>query len=591
MRQQSAHKRVSLERAIPGRRALVWVIAFTIAMNVLLLFLPFYWLQIFDRVITSGSVETLIGLTILAAGAMICGGLFDILRSRLLSRFAVGFERSVAPLVLKASIVDPAKRAKASSHDIVKVRELRNFLSSPTVPTLIDAPFLPAFVAVLFLIHPVFGLIALIGTLILAGLAVVSAKIARAEIEQASGAALQTQSVLDGIIRHASLVRAMGWTHGAIREFMRLNDRAMAPVVRSSERVAAIASTARVVRTILQIAAIGSGAWLVLQHELVAGGMIAGSIILNRTLQPVEGMLAGWRALTSAYDAWTSVSAATADILTQQPRTRLPPPLGALEVNRVVYTVPNARRPILGGVNFRCAPADIIVIIGPTGAGKSTLLKLIAGLERPSSGSILLDRASLTTWDPDQLGRYVGYLPQDIELLGGTVAEAIAGFDHGARDEDIINAAILANAHEMILALPNGYNTEIGRDGCKLSGGQRQRVGLARAFFGNRRLILLDEPNSNLDPEGEEALCDALKQAKAEGATLVIVSHRPRVLTIADHVLLLRDGVQVGFGTPSEILPRAITGATPMHGRVARPRDAGTPPRPTFGGQPDARNR
>lgn len=581
--QRFTEKRLSLDRVIPGRFALWWVVAFTVAMNVLLLFLPFYWIQVFDRVITSGSVETLIGLTVVVIGAMIFSGLFDTLRTRLLSRFAVGFENSVAPLVLTASIVDPAKRARASTHDIVKVRELRNFLSSATVPALIDAPFLPAFVAVLFLIHPWFGTIALIGVVILAGLAVISARIARAEIEQASDAATHAQSVLDGIVRHANLVRAMGWTHGAIREFMRLNDRALAPVVRSSERVAAIASTARVVRSILQILAIAIGAWLLLQNELLAGGLIAGSIILNRTLQPVEGMLAGWRALTSAYDAWACVRAATAEVLADKPRTLLPAPKGALEINRITYTIPNARRPILAGVSFRCAPADIIVVIGPTGAGKSTLLKLIAGLERPTGGAVLLDRASLNTWDPDQLGKSIGYLPQDIELLGGTVAEAIAGFDPNARDEDIVAAAMLGNAHDMILALPNGYETDIGRDGRRLSGGQRQHVGLARAFFGSRRVVLLDEPNSNLDPEGEEALCAALKQAKARGTTLVIVTHRPRVLTIADFVLLLRDGVQIGYGTPSEILPQAVSGATPMRTPRVVSRNTTGPGRPTIG--------
>jgi ATP-binding cassette subfamily C protein len=203
-------------------------------------------------------------------------------------------------------------------------------------------------------------------------------------------------------------------------------------------------------------------------------------------------------------------------------------------------------------------------VIGPTGAGKSTLLRMIAALERPSSGTIRLDRAALDNWDPNQLGQFVGYLPQDVQLLGGTVAEAIAGFDEGARDEDIIAAAMLAKVHEMILSLPDGYQTEIGRDGDKLSGGQRQRIGLARAFFGNRKLILLDEPNANLDPDGEEALCSAVQQAKVRGAALVIVSHRPRLLTIADAVLLLRDGMQLAFGPPSMVLPLSMSGATPM---------------------------
>ncbi|MEH2603658.1 ABC-type protease/lipase transport system fused ATPase/permease subunit [Bradyrhizobium sp. AZCC 1588] len=221
------------------------------------------------------------------------------------------------------------------------------------------------------------------------------------------------------------------------------------------------------------------------------------------------------------------------------------------------------QRPILAGITFECPPSGIVVIVGPTGAGKSTLLRLMAGLERPSGGTIRLDDAALQNWDPDQLGQFVGYLPQEVQLLGGTVAEAIAGFDEHARDEDIVAAAVLAQTHEMILSLPAGYQTEIGRDGNKISGGQRQRIGLARAFFGDRKLILLDEPNANLDPEGEEALCSAIERAKARGATVVIVTHRPRLLTIADAVLLLRDGAQLAFGPPAEVLRLPVTSSVP----------------------------
>ncbi len=566
--QMTAHR--SLYGRIPGRSALAWAVALSVSINALVLVLPFYSIQIFDRVITSGSIETLVGLTAFAVIGLVFSALFEIIRGRLLTRFAVQFERYVAPLVLEASIADSDKKPEAGTHDLVKVRELRNFLSSGMVSTLIDAPFLPAFLIILFLIHPWFGFIALVGTLILLVLAFISGKVSRAEVSQASGAVSRTQSLLDSIIKHASLVRAMGWTRGAIREFMRVNDRALAPVVRGSERMAAVASAARAVRLIMQIAALGGGAWLVVQNQLLAGSMVAGSIIISRTLQPAESLLSAWRALTSVHDAWEHVKVAATSALVRTRRTLLPPPKGALELNRVSYRIPTGRRPILAGVNFSCRPGEIVVVIGPTGAGKSTLLRLIAALERPTSGTIQLDNASIDCWDQDQLGQFVGYLPQEVALLGGTVAEAIAGFDDHASDEDIIAAAVLANAHEMILALPQGYETEIGRDGDKLSGGQRQRIGLARAFYGHRRLILLDEPNSNLDPEGEEALCVAVRGAQTRGATFVIVTHRPRLLTIADSVLFLRDGVQVAYGPPSGVLPQTIAGSTPMQ----RPRPA-----------------
>jgi ATP-binding cassette subfamily C protein len=363
----------------------------------------------------------------------------------------------------------------------------------------------------------------------------------------------------------------MGWTRGAIRAFMSLNDEALSPVVRASERIYTISAAARMVRTILQIAAIGAGAWLVLQNEVLSGSLIASSILIARTLQPMEGLVSAWRALASAQDAWTQVCNAAMPVLARPRKTLLPPPAGMLKVERVTFRIGGTQRPILAGISFQCRPSELVVVIGPTGAGKSTLLRLMAGLDRPTSGTIRLDHAALHTWDPDQLGQFVGYLPQDVQLLDGTVAEAIAGFDEYARDEAIVAAAMLAQAHEMILSLPAGYQTEIGRDGCRLSGGQRQRIGLARAFFGDRKLILLDEPNANLDPDGEEALCSAIQSAKARGAASVIVTHRPRLLTIADAVLLLRDGNQVAFGPPYDVL-RAQRPA-PVPGSPGLPRN------------------
>ena len=553
---------------IPGRPTLAWVVVFSMSANVLLLVLPFYSIEVFDRVLSSGSVETLVGLTLIGVCALVLSAFFDAFRFRLLSRFAVTFEQSIAPLVLKATIADPARRRDGNTHDLVKVRELRTFLSSGAVITLVDAPFLPVFIFILFFIHPYYGIIVLTGAIVLSTMGFVSSRIARAEIAQVSGATVRSQAMMDGVVRHANFIRAMGWTTGAIRAFMRVNDEALSPVVRASERVAAIASAARMVRSILQIVSIGTGAWLVLQNEVLAGSLIASSIMVSRTLQPMESLISAWRGVIGAQESWKKVSAAVSWTLTQPRRTLLPPPTGLLEVSRVVYGVPHARRPILAGIGFRCRPAEIVVIVGPTGAGKSTLLRLASALERPSAGEIRLDRALLENWEPDQLGRYIGYLPQDVELLAGTVAEAISGFEENVRDEDIVAAAVLAGAHEMIQALPDGYQTQIGRDGNRLSGGQRQRIGLARAFFGNRKLILLDEPNANLDPDGEQALCNAILSARQRGTTFVIVTHRPRLLTIADKVLLLRDGVQVAFGALADVLPTHVAEVTPLR-RVA----------------------
>ena len=578
-REFSAYGQARLLGLIPGRSALAWVVAFSVSINMLLLVVPFYSIEVFDRVISSGSVETLVGLTIIAAGALIFSALFDVFRNRLLSRFAVQFERYVAPIVLEGAIAGDARPGDNRVQDLVRVRELRTFLSSGAASSLIDAPFLPAFVLILAYLHPWYGLIALIGTAILLALGVASRWVARTEIAEASQSAVLTQAALDAIVGHASVVRAMGWTHGAVREFMELNDEALAPVVRASERVYAIASAARTVRTILQIAVIGVGAWLVLQNEVLSGSLIASSLLIGRTLQPMEGLISAWRGLASAHEAWHCVQAAVIPILSRRRKLQLPPPSGRIEVDRVTYRTSSAHRAILSNVAFQCGPSELVVVIGPTGSGKSTLLRLMAGLERPSSGTIRLDKAALQNWDADQLGRSIGYLPQDVQLLGGTVAEAIAGFDEDARDEDVIAAAVLAQAHEMILSLPAGYQTEIGRDGNRLSGGQRQRIGLARAFFGNRNLILLDEPNANLDPDGEHALCSAIGLARARGAALVVVTHRPHLLTIADAVLLLKDGVQRAFGPPCDVLRPPAPAPRPkpqvVRGEVEPPRLVG----------------
>jgi ATP-binding cassette subfamily C protein len=566
MRLAHSARAESVVSAVPGRTTLVWVVVFSVSANILLLVLPFYSIEVFDRVISSGSIETLIGLTSLGIAALIFSAFFDVIRFRLLSRFAVTFEQRIAPLILEATIADPARRREGSTHDLVKVRELRNFFSGGAVITLVDAPFLPVFILILFLIHPYYGAIALTGAVVLSIMGYVSSCIARAEVNEASGAAARCQMLMDGIVRHGNFIRAMGWTGGAIRAFMRANDEALSPVVRASERVAAIASAARMVRSTLQVLSIGCGAWLVLQNEVLAGSLIASSIMVSRTLQPMESLISAWRGVTAAQEAWKRVSAAATWVLKQPHRTRLTAPNGLLELNGVGFTIPQARRSILRGIAFRCRPSEIVVVVGPTGAGKSTLLRMAAALEKPSVGEIRLDNALLESWHPDQLGSYIGYLPQDVELLAGTVAEAISGFEESPRDEDIVMAATLAGAHQMILALPAGYQTQIGRDGHRLSGGQRQRIGLARAFFGNRKLILLDEPNANLDPDGEAALCAAILSARSQGATFLIVTHRPRLLTIADHVLLLRDGTQVAFGPVSEVLPSNTAGLPSRRG-------------------------
>jgi len=529
---------------------------FSLAINLLLLVPPLYMLQVFDRVLASRSGETLAVLTIAAIAALLVMALIDILRARLLAAAGVALDRRLGPRVLDGLLAQTAKLSGASFlNGLRDVNTLRSFLGGIGLMTLFDAPWLPFFLLVIFLFHPLLGAVALIGALVMVGLAYLNERLTREPLERAQLEARRAGRFIDANVRNAEVVNALGMLPAVTRRWTRLNDAALAEQMRASRVGGRFAGWTKFARQFIQLAMLGVGAFLVVAQDVTAGVMIAATILLGRALAPVETLVASWRNLVEARIAWRRLDELLKTTPQAEAHTELPKPVGALEVERAVYALRGAEKPILRGVSFTLAPGEALGVIGPSAAGKSTLARLIVGVWQPVSGVVRLDGADVAAWPRERLGPYIGYLPQDVELFGGTVAENIARLGEPDAAE-VIGAAQRAHVHELILRLPKGYDTEIGEAGQALSPGQRQRIALARALYGKPRLVVLDEPNADLDNDGEEALLGTLQLLKADGVTLVIIAHRPSLLRGVDKMLVLREGAVERFGVRDEVMAR-----------------------------------
>ncbi|MBC7136388.1 MAG: type I secretion system permease/ATPase, partial [Oceanibaculum nanhaiense] len=456
---------------------------------------------------------------------------------------------------------------------------LRNFMTTSGIFALFDAPWVPVFIFVMFLFHPMIGAVGVAGAVILFALALATELRTRDPLRLASMYASRANDFAETSRRNAEVVQSLGMIGGVRRKWQGMHDAALSLQSIASDRAGSITGASRAFRFTLQVAILAVGAYYVLQHEITPGVMIAGSIIMGRALAPVEQAIGVWRQFIQSRSAYDRIKTLLAKAPPKQPSMPLPAPKGKLLVDKVVFGHPGGK-PVLKGVSFSLEPGESVGIIGPSAAGKSTLARILAGAWLPAAGSVRLDGVDLATWDREDAGQYVGYLPQDVELFGGTVKENIARFQD-AEPEQIIEAARKADVHEMVLQLPKGYETEIGESGSSLSGGQRQRLGLARALFGNPRFLVLDEPNSNLDSDGEEALRQTILQLKAEGVTVVVIAHRPSILSVVDKVLFLRDGLPEMFGPRADVLARLTR---PVAG-------GGQPAMSTAGGRPSARPR
>jgi len=560
------------------RRHIGFVILFSACLNLLYLAPSIYMLQVYDRVLASGGLLTLVYLSLVLLASLAVLAFLDGTRMRLLLAMSRRLDRLLAPHVLLAALQREGRSAAGQANILREFDALRSAMGGPPAMAAVDAPWAPIYIGVCFLIHPWIGMLALIGGATLASIAIINHRAMRSAMkasEEASGAmyGLQLADANAG-----DTARALGMqgrlVERQIRARVELND----SINTSGSANAFYASLTKFTRLILQSSALGLGAYLALQQEISAGGIIAASILCSRAFAPLELIVGAWRQFEQGRQAYGIITRVLRTQETQRDYTDLPNPRGALSLEGVTVRSPAGDRFLLMNASFRAEPGDIIGVIGPSGAGKTTLLRAIAGAAVPDSGAVRLDGAKMTDWEPDRLGRHVGYLPQEVALFGGTIGQNISRFDSAAGEEvdaDIIKAAKAAGAHEMILSLPRGYDTNIGPNGRGLSAGQAQRVALARALYGDPVLLALDEPNAHLDNEGEAALLQSLREASQRGVCSIVVAHRTGFLTQANKLMIVADGRIDAVGPRDAIMarinpngPRPITAVPNDGGRA-----------------------
>jgi PrtD family type I secretion system ABC transporter len=536
--------------------------AASLLLNLALLMPSIYMTQVFDRVFSSRSLETLIMLSALALLALALGFCMDVVRARALAWSGRSIDRRLSPTALAGVLRDAAGVGGRANTDVLRdIAQMRTFLSGTGIHAMFDAPWLPIYVLVIGLMHPALGAAAALGAVLLIALGVLNERLTRAHAERALQRSRDTTKHAEALTRNAEIIIGMGMTRAAVASWESRHRELLDAQAQLGAATAKLSATARMTRQALQIVMLGLGAWLVIDAHASPGIMVAATILLGRALQPVEQLIAGWKVLVEARGAWGRLSnrpTGQAD----EPSLALPAPSGQLELDRLIFSVAPGRPPLIKGVGFTLEAGESLGIIGPSASGKTTLIRLILGIWKPQAGVVRLDGADISRWDRDALGSHIGYLPQDVELFAGSVAQNIARL--GPVDsEQVVHAAKLAHAHEMILRLPDGYDTQIGEAGGILSGGQRQRIAFARALYGNPQLVVLDEPNANLDAQGEAALAAALTELKARGVTTIMVGHRPALMSQLDKLAALKDGALEAFGPATKVLQALRVVATP----------------------------
>jgi PrtD family type I secretion system ABC transporter len=530
----------------------------SLVLNVALLVPSLYMLQVFDRVFTSRSIETLVMLSGLAIASLVLAYMMDTARASALSFAGNLLDRRLGPVVVHKLLDDAARQQRTSDLNAARdVSLLRNFLTGSGISAMFDAPWLPIYLFVIYLMHPVLGIVATVGALLYLALAWVNERLTREPTENMLLASRGTTRYIDTTIRNAEVVMGMGMAQGVVGRWQENNDRVLDSSSKLSGHASRMGALVRALRSGMQIMMLAVGAWLVVVDHATPGIMVAATILLSKAFQPVELLITGWRNLVEARGAWGRLAGYADASPAPEGTVSLPRPVGRLDVERVVYGNVPGRPPIIKGVSFSLAPGELLGLIGPSGSGKTTMARLILGIWKPQAGAVRLDDADTSQWPRQEFGQYVGYLPQDVELFAGTVAENIARMGE-VDSAAVVEAATKANAHDMILRLPEGYETQIGENGAVLSGGQRQRIGLARALYGNPSLVVLDEPNANLDGDGEVALRLALSRLKKRGATVVIIGHHPGMMSKTDKLGVLNAGQLVSFGPTHEVMPKFL---------------------------------
>ncbi len=535
-------------------RNLAFVLVLTCATNILILAIPIYLFQISDRVLTSRSLDTLIMLTAIVAGAVIFQSAFDAVRRFMLMRTAVEVAARLGAPVLSAAAHASLHGNGREYQTLGDLQQVRGFLVSGTLISFLDVPFAPLFILMIFLVHPQLGMIVVVTALLLMTIALINQKMTAKPFAKANHAQSLANQHLDSMSRNSQIINALAMIPEAVRIWGRDTAQSLTWQVKAQDRNVIFAAISRAVRLLTQIGILGWGAYLALQGEITGGMVIAASIIAGRAFAPIEGSIEGWNTFLLTRGAFGRIKTLLSNSALQYEKLRLPRPEGRLDVERLLYVPGGTKRVVLNGITFALNPGETLAIIGNSGAGKTTLGKTLVGSILPTSGSVRLDLMDIRNWDPRQFGESIGYLPQDVQLFPGTIKDNIGRMRADATDEQIHDAAVLADVHNMIATLPQGYETVVAADGSPLSGGQKQRIALARAFFGNPRLVVLDEPNSNLDVAGDKALARAIEQAKESKITVVVITQKPTLLNVVDKIMLLTDGRVALFGQREQVL-------------------------------------
>ncbi|USD58715.1 type I secretion system permease/ATPase [Vibrio sp. SCSIO 43140] len=531
----------------------IWVAGwFSLAINFLVLSLPIYGLQLFDRVLSSYSLETMFALLAIVLFLVTAQFALEYIRTELLQKSGLKLDSKLSGILLARSIAQSSQTNRIEKQGLHDLSEIRNFLVTPSTSAIFDIPWTPFFLLILFMLHPYIGTVALIGSVIFVMLAFVMLLQSRKPNEESSLYSNRTNMELNDYLRNAPTLNAMGMSDNIGKVWEKKSEKLLAYQWEVNSRAGKVLAVSRYFRTILQVAVLSVGVYLVLNQQLGTGAIIAASIIMGRVLSPFEQAVGGWKSWYVAFKAWQRLNSAQS-LKAPVEKTRLPRPKGHIHFKNVGLKLPNANEPILQNISFKLGGGQSLAILGNSGSGKSTLAKLIMGIYQPSVGMIEVDGAAVSQWSEVQFGEHVGYLPQHVGLLAGTVRDNIARFSD-AKDEDVVAAAKLACIHELIISLPDGYQTYCGEGGVQLSGGQMQRIGLARAIFSNPKVLVLDEPNSNLDPEGEVALAIVLQHCKENDITVVMISHRPGFMRQMDWVILLKDGKVERAGKSEQFL-------------------------------------
>lgn len=536
------------------KRNLAIVMVFTIASNVLVLAIPIYLFQISDRVLTSRSTDTLIMLTVVIVGAIILQAAFDALRRFILMRTAVEFAAQLGAPILSAAARASLQGNGREYQTLGDLQQVRSFLVSRTLLAFLDAPIAPIFLLAVFLIHPHLGFIVVVTAILLLIFTQINQRMTAVPFADANAAQVKANLHLDSMTRNSQIINALAMIPEAVQIWGKDTAASLKAQVIAQDRNIAIAAMSKAVRLLTQVTMLGWGAYLSLKGELTGGMVIASSIIAGRALAPIEGAIEGWSQFSQSRAAFGRISTLLKASPLNFERLNLPKPEGRLDVERLLYVPQGTKRVVLNGISFSLQPGEQLAVIGNSGAGKTTLGKMLVGSILPTSGNVRLDLMDLRNWDQRQFGENIGYLPQDVQLFPGTIKANIARMRLDASDEQIYRAAMLADVHEMIASLPHGYETVVAADGSPLSGGQKQRIALARAFFGDPHLVVLDEPNSNLDSAGDLALMRALKHAREQKITMISVTQRPSLLQGVDKILLLVNGTVALFGMRLDVL-------------------------------------